>query len=149
MKWLAQLHAAGWLELGRAYPDRGSLGHVPWYNALLRIGSAGAGAVVAADAAGIRLAVGRGLSAVFLPWSEVTVSGRRDWVDTAIDVCPAGIPAVPLALHLDDADADALLRPAGVLLPARRWSWGPAACLAAAAGVLLALLGVVVALDWW
>ena len=149
MKWLAQLHAAGWLELGRAYPDRGSLGDVPWYNALLRIGSAGCGAVVAADATGVRVAVGRGLSAVFLPWSEVTVSGRRDWVDTVIDIRPVGVPAGPLALHLDDADADALLRPAGVTLPARRWPWGPAACLAGAVGVLLALVGVVVALDWW
>ena len=140
MKWLAHLHRAGWLELARAYPDQGPLDQVPWYNALLRIGMAGSGAVVAADAKGVRVTVGSGLSAIFLPWSEVKVSGKRGWVDTVLRLHTTGVPSSPLVLHLDDAEADALLRPSGVELPARRWPWGPALCLAAAIAVLVALL---------
>src|SRR5262249_15907379 len=108
---------------------------------------AGAGAVVAANAEGLRLVVGSGLSAVFVPWSEVTVSGRRGWVDTVIRLHTRAVPSSPLVLHLDDAEADAVLRPAGGALPGRRWRWGPSLCIAGAIGVLVALLGVALVLG--
>jgi hypothetical protein len=139
---LTHLRRAGWFELTGPYPDRGPLNDVNWYNAVLRIGTGGAGAVVAANAGGLRLAVGSGLSATFFPWSEVTVSGRRGWVDTVIRLQTRAVPSVPLVLHLDDAEADAILRWAGVALPARRWRRGPSLVIAGAVGVLAALLGV-------
>jgi hypothetical protein len=141
MQLLAQLRRAGWFELTRPYPDRGPPNEVAWYNGLVRIGMGGAGAVVAANAEGLRLVVGSGLSALFVPWSEVTVPGRRGWVDTIIQLHTKAVPALPLVPHLDDAEVDALLRPAGVALPARRWRWGPWLCVAAAIRVLVALLG--------
>jgi hypothetical protein len=143
---LAQLRRAGWFELTRPYPDRGPLNEADWYNGLLRIGLGGAGAVVAANGEGLRLVVGSGVSAMFVPWSEVTVSGRRGWVDTVIRLHTKAVPSLPLILHLDDAEADALLRPAGVTLPPRRWPWGPWLCVAAALGALAALLGAAVLL---
>jgi hypothetical protein len=144
---LANLHRAGWFDLARSYPDRGPLYEVDWYNALLQFGSGGAGAVVAANADGVRLAVGSGLSAMFVPWSEVTVSGKRGWLGTVIHLHTRVNPSSPLILHLDDADADAILRPAGVLLPTRRWRWGPSVCIAGAIGVLVALLGLALLLG--
>jgi len=142
MQLLARLRREGWFELTQPYPDRGPLNEADWYNAILRIGTGGAGAVVAANAEGLRLVVGSGLSALFVPWSEATVSGRRGWVDTVIRLHTRAVPSLPLVLHLDDAEADAFLRPSGVAMPARRWRWGPWLCVAAAIGVLVALLGV-------
>jgi hypothetical protein len=144
---LAQLRREGWFDLTGTYPDRGALDEVAWYNGLLRLGMAGAGAVVAANAEGLRLVVSSGLSAVFVPWSEVTVSGRRGWVDTIIRIQTRAVPALPLVLHLDDAEADALLRPASVALPARRWPRGPLLCIAGAIGVLAALVGLAAVLG--
>jgi hypothetical protein len=141
MQLLAHLRRAGWFELTRPYPDRGSLDDVDWYTAPLRIGIGGAGAIVSANAEGLRLVVGSGLSALFVPWSEVTVSGEREWIDTVIRLQTRAVPSLPLVLHLEDDEADALLRPAGLTLPARRWRWGPWLFVIAACGVLLALLG--------
>jgi hypothetical protein len=146
MQLLTRLRRAGWFELTRPYPDRGPLNEADWYNALLRIGTGGAGAVVAANGEGMRLVVGSGLSALFVPWSEVTVSGRRGWMDTVVQLHTRAVPSLPLILHLDDAEADAVLRPAGVALPARRWRWGPSLCVAGAIGVLVALLGAALVL---
>jgi hypothetical protein len=143
---LTHLRRAGWFELTRPYPDRGPLTEVDWYNAILRIGTGGAGVIVAANAEGLRLVVGSGVSAMFVPWPEVTVSGRRGWVDTVIRLQTRAVPSLPLILHLDDAEADAVLRPAGVVLPARRWRWGPSLCVAGAIGVFVALLGVALVL---
>ena len=144
---LAHLRREGWFELTAAYPDGGPLYEVPWCYGLLRIGVGGAGAVVAANSEGLRLAVCSGLSAVFVPWSEVTVSGRRGWVGTVIRLNTRAVASVPLALHLDDAEADAVLRSAGVALSARRWRSGPSMCLAGAVGVLVALLGLALVLG--
>jgi hypothetical protein len=143
----AQLRAAGWFELSRPYPDRGPLYDVHWYNALLRIGLSGCGAVVAANADGLRVAVVWGRFALFVPWSEATVSARRGWLDTIIRLSTSAVPATPLVLHLDDDEADALLRPAGVTLPPRRWAWGPAVWTAVGVGLLVALVAAVLILG--
>ena len=55
------------------------------------------------------------------------------WVDTAIELHTRAVPSVPLTLRLADADADAVLRPAGVAVPAR-WARGPAPCAAGRSG---------------
>jgi hypothetical protein len=146
MKLLAHLRHSGWFDLAAAYPDRGPLNEADWYHALFRIGSGGAGVIVSANAEGLRLVVGSGFSAVFVPWSEATVSGKRSWVNTAIRLATRAVPSVPLVVYIDDAEADAVLRPAGVVLPARRWRRGPTLWTAAAVGLLMALLGV--ALVW-
>ena len=142
---LAHLRCAGWFELTRPYPDRGPLDEVDWYNGGLQIGSGGAGAIVSANAEGLRLVVGSGLSALFVPWPEVRVSGRRGWVDTAIELHTRAVPSVPLTLRLADADADAVLRPAGVAVPGAAVGPGPGAVRRRALGVLVALLGVALA----
>ena len=144
---LTRLRHAGWFELTGPYPDRGLLHEVEWYNGLLGLGGGGAGVISAANGEGLRLAVGSGLSALFVPWSEVAVSGRRGWLGTVIELRTKAVPDRPLTLHLDDDDADAVLAPAGVTLPARRWRRGPALWLAGAVGVLAVLLIVVLALG--
>jgi hypothetical protein len=143
---LAHLRRAGWFELNRPYPDRGPLGEVAWYNALLRIGAGGCGAIVAANAEGLRVSVGSGVSALFVPWSEATVSARRGWLDTVLRCATKATPSLPLVIHLDDAEADAILRPAGVVLPPRRWPRGPSLWVAAAIGLLAALVVAVLLL---
>jgi hypothetical protein len=145
----AHLRAAGWFELSRRYPDRGPLYDVHWYNALLRIGVGGSGAVVAANVDGLRVSVVWGRFALFVPWSEAEVSARRGWLNTVIRVQTTAVPATPLVLHLADDEADAILRPAGVALAPRRWARGPAVWTAAAVGLLMALVAAVLVLSWW
>jgi hypothetical protein len=143
----AQLRGAGWFELSRPYPDRGPLYDVHWYNALLRIGVGGCGAVVAANADGLRVSVVWGRFALFMPWSEAAVSAHRGWLNTVVRVRTSAVPDTPLVLHLDDDEADALLRPAAVALAPRRWTWGPAVWTAAAVGLLVVLVGAVLVLG--
>ncbi|HKB05640.1 MAG TPA: hypothetical protein VKD90_25685 [Gemmataceae bacterium] len=140
MQLLSHLRRAGWFELSCPYPDRGSLGDVAWYKGIVQIGAGAFGAIVAANAEGLRVAIGSGASALFVPWSEVSVSARRGWLDTVVRLGTKAAPSVPLVLHLDDAEADAVLRPAGVVLPARRWPRGPALWVAGAIGLLVVLL---------
>jgi hypothetical protein len=140
MNLLAHLRRAGWFELSRPYPDRGPLYEVAWHNAPLEVGAGVFWAIVAANAEGLRVAVGSGVSALFVPWSEVTVSARRGWLDTVIQIATKAVPSFPLVIHLDDAEADAVLRPAGVVLPVRRRPWDPWLWPAAVIALLLMLL---------
>jgi hypothetical protein len=139
-QFLDQLRRAGWFDLIRGYPDRGPLDDVPWFNAGLRIGLGGAGAIVAANAEGLRVVVGSGLSAAFFPWSKAVVAGKRVWEGTAIRLQTNAVGAVPVLLYLDDADADAILRAAGVALPACRSRSGPWLLVGGAVAGLLASL---------
>jgi hypothetical protein len=136
---LRHLRRVGWAEVARPYPDRGPLDEAAWYNGTVLIHGAGLGAIVAANAEGLRVAVGSGASALFVPWSEVPVSARRGWVDTTIQFATKAAPCLPLVIRLEDADADAVLGAAGVEVPARRWPWGPSLWVAGSIGLLVAL----------
>jgi len=145
MQLLTHLRRAGWFELSQSFPDRGPLHEVAWHTAILSFGGQGFSAIVAANADGVRVAVGSGVSAIFLPWSDVVVSAGRGLVDTQIRLDPIWLSATPLVLHLDDEEADQVLRSAGVVLSARRQPRAPSLWIAGALGVFLALLGA----AWW
>jgi hypothetical protein len=58
--------------------------------------------------------------AVFIPWSEVTVSGERSMPGTLVRLQTAAVPSMNLEFHLDDEAVDTLF--AGVLAPLPRRS---------------------------
>ena len=74
--------------------------------------------MLSANSEGLRLFVSLDKFAVFIPWSEVAVSGERSSPATTVRLKIAKVPDVSLEFHLDDAAADALF--SGVMTPLPR-----------------------------
>jgi hypothetical protein len=161
---LESIRAVGGAELERHYPDRGLIGESNWYNALLIIdkkaenflgrliapGPQSFGAVLSANAEGLRVLVSAERYAIFIPWSEAVVIAERGLPATVVHLHTAKAPSVNLALHLDDAAADDLLRgvvaplaqrhPAGRLFRLKPWAQvGLVAAMLIVAGFLASL----------
>jgi len=95
----------GWMQLARVYPARGDgLGRRWWMqSARLRFGLAYNNClVVDADPSGLRIAIllpfRVGHPPIFLPWSELCVSRRRQWLVRVVRLEPARLPAVPITI---------------------------------------------------
>jgi hypothetical protein len=105
---------------------------------------------LSADQNGLRVRVSLNNFAVFIPWSEITVSAERSLPATTVRVQTAAVPAVNLEFHLDDAAADTLFSghmaplprrsPPGRLYWAKPWAVGVLVGFMLAAAVLLAVL---------
>src|SRR4051794_3595001 len=107
-------------ELTRHYPDRGVISHADYHRAVLTAGKRAGGwgrlfakserflAVLSADEDGLRVFVALDKFAVFIPWSELTVSAERATPGTVVRLQTAAVPGLDLELHLDDEAADAL-----------------------------------------
>jgi hypothetical protein len=125
----------GGTDLVRHYPDRGLIPESNWYNAVLK-GETKAGgwrdwlealargnqafsAVVSANAEGLRVLVLLDRFAIFIPWSEASVSAERSWPATIVRVRTAAVPSLALVFHLDDGAADDLFREVVEPLPRR------------------------------
>lgn len=119
------LREIGGLELSQHYPDRGLIPDSEWYNAVLHLeteadGFLGRlrsfaisthpfGAVLSANADGLRIVVSLEQLVIFIPWSEATVSAERSLPATRVSLRTKAAPALTLVFHLDDQAADELL----------------------------------------
>ena len=74
---------------------------------------------MSANADGLRVLINRDRFAIFIPWSEMTVSAERSQPATIVRVCAAAVPKFTLMFHLDDVAADDLLRGIVPALPMR------------------------------
>jgi hypothetical protein len=121
----------GGAELARNYPDRGPLSDSDYHRAFLTAGKRADGwrrlfakyerfvAVLSADRNGLRVFVALDKFAVFIPWSEITVSAERSTPGTVVQLQTAAMPDLELAFHLDDAAADILFESVMAPLPER------------------------------
>jgi hypothetical protein len=121
------IQEVGGAELARHYPDRGVISDSDYHRALLTAGKRAVGwrrlfaryerflAVLSADKDGLRVFVALDRFAVFIPWSEVTVSGERSTPGTVVRLRTAAVPSLDLEFHLDDTAVDALFK--GVIAP--------------------------------
>ena len=152
----------GGAELARHYPDRGLVSHSDYHRAFLTAGMRASGwrrwflkyerflAVLSADRDGLRLFVALDKFAVFIPWTEISVSAERSAPGTVVRLQTAALPSLELEFHLDDAAADALFQGVMTPLPKRDppgriywpkpWAMGLLVGLMLAAGIGLALL---------
>jgi hypothetical protein len=121
----------GGADLAQHYPDRGLIDDSNWHNAILTvetdargllgrlnsfaIATRAFGAVLSANAEGLRVFLALDQFAVFIPWSATTVSAERSTLATVVRVRTAAVPTITLQFQLDDAAADDLLR--GVIAP--------------------------------
>jgi hypothetical protein len=103
----------GWFELAEHYPDHGMLEKSPWLSI--------SPFVLSANAAGLCLAViSIGIhSAVFIPWSQLSVTGKRCYFDTSVCLRAAAVPTFSLTLRMDDPEADEFFRGHINVLPER------------------------------
>ena len=124
----------GGAELARHYPDKGPLLDSNWYNGIARTKTLETGflgwlkslkhacgfwAVLSADPDGFRMVVASDEFAIFIPWSEATVSALRDSPATVVCLRTAAVPSLELVISLDDVAADDLFQKVIVALPRR------------------------------
>ena len=92
----------GWSGTCKAYPDRGQIHDSDWFVSIDEF-------------------------AIFIPWTQATMSTERSWPATVIRITTAAVPSVVLVFNLDDAMADDLLRgvvePLDVRARPRRLAW--------------------------
>jgi hypothetical protein len=123
----------GGVELAKHYPDRGLLPDSNWYSAILQTDPRTEGflgwlasfkhcnnfwSVLSTSDDGLRVLVASDAFAIFVPWSEVTVSAQRSAPATVVRLTTAAMPSLDLVFHMDDAAADNLFR--GVIPPLPR-----------------------------
>src|SRR6202011_1507771 len=75
-------------------------------------------AILSASADGLRILVSADEFAVFIPWTEATVSAERGWPATIVSLRTAAVPLLTLVFTLDDAAADDLFQ--GIVAPLPR-----------------------------
>jgi hypothetical protein len=121
------IQQVGGTELARHYPDRGVIPDSDYYRAFLAASETASGwrrlfakserfiAVLSANKEGLRMFVSLDNFAVFIPWSEIVVSGERSTPATTVRIHTAKVPNVNLEFLLDDAAADNLF--SGVMAP--------------------------------
>jgi hypothetical protein len=156
------IQEVGGTELAKHYPDRGLISESPWYKAILIAGTKAGGwrrwfrklerfiATVSGNKEGLRVFVPLDQYAVFIPWSEITMTAERSSPATAVHVQTAAVPTVELTFHIDDEAADALflpiMKPLPTRYPPRRlhwpypWALGALLAVAVVAAVSLAHL---------
>jgi hypothetical protein len=126
----------GGAALARHYPDRGLIPESNWYNAILKVettaagwrgwlewlvrGNQAFGAVLSANAEGLRILVLLDHFTIFIPWSDAAVDAERGWPATVVRLRTAAVPSLDLVFHLDDAAADDLFREVVPPLPPRQ-----------------------------
>jgi hypothetical protein len=127
----SSIQEVGGTELAASYPDRGLLPESNWYKAILTVEKEATRwwhrlqsverfiAVLSADADGLRILVSLDQFAIFIPWSDVSVSAERSTPATVVHLQTAAVPSVSLELHLDDTAADDLFRRVIEPLPQR------------------------------
>jgi hypothetical protein len=153
----------GGAELTRHYPDRGLLADSDYHRAIL-VARKGAKegwrrlfakrerflAVLSADNHGLRVFVALDKFAVFIPWSQVTVSAERSTPGTIVRLQAAAVPLLDLTFHLDDAAADDLFESVMAPLPKRdppgRIYWPKPWAIGVLVGLMLATAGSLVSL---
>jgi hypothetical protein len=123
----------GGLELARHYPDIGPLSDASSHTSVLSTDPQVIGflgwlrsfrhctsfwATLSANADGLRLAVAMDDFAVFIPWSEATVTARRGSPATVVRLRTPAMPSLDLVFNLDDEAADAFFR--GIIPPLPR-----------------------------
>jgi hypothetical protein len=101
---------------------------------------------LAADGEGVRLSVSLSPHAIFLPWSELSVSGKRGWFDTVVRLRTSEVPGVTLVLNIDDAAADVIFRGALASLPERRLGWRPSRTVVLLVAIMAGLVCALVLL---
>ena len=125
----------GGADLARPYPDRGLIASSPYHNAILRfepkvngilsrlhgfaVSTHGFIAVLSADHEGLRILVNLEQFAVYIPWSEATISAERGMPATVVRLTTAAMPSLALVFDLDDVAADELFRDVVPPLPSR------------------------------
>jgi hypothetical protein len=156
------IQEVGGAELAQHYPDRGVISHSDYHRAFLTAGKRANGwrrlfakcerflAVLSADEDGLRVFVALDKFAVFIPWSEITVSAERSTPGTVVRLQTAAVPCLDLELHLDDDAADTLFKgvmeplptrdPPGRIYWPRPWAVGVLVGLMLATAIGLALL---------
>jgi len=124
------IQQVGGAELARHYPDRGVIANSDYHRAFLAAREIATGwrrlfakserfiTVLSADKEGLRMFVSLDNFAVFIPWSEMVVSGERSTPATVVRVQTVKVPNVSLEFYLDDAAADNLF--SGVMAPLPR-----------------------------
>jgi hypothetical protein len=152
----------GGAELARHYPDRGLISHSDYHRAFLTAGMRAGGwrrwfakyerflAVLSADGDGLRVFVALDKFAVFIPWTEISISAERSVPGTVVRLQTAALPSLEFEFHLDDAATDALFRgvmaplpkhePPGRIYWPKPWAMGLLVGLMLATGIGLALL---------
>jgi hypothetical protein len=158
------IQEVGGAELARHYPDRGVISQSDYHRAFLTAGKRASGwrrlfaknerfmAVLSADKDGLRVFIALDNFAVFIPWSEITLSAERSTPGTVVRLQTAAVPSLDLEFHLDDAAADILFSGVMAPLPKRDppgriywpkpWATGVLLGLMLAAAVSLALLSL-------
>jgi len=156
------IQEVGGTELAQHYPDRGLIANASFHRAILTVGEKSTGfwrflrkvekfmAVLSANADGLRVFVSLDNFAIFIPWSEITVSAERSAPGTLVRLQTTAVSKVSLEFHLDDAAADALFAgvmpplpqrdPPGRLFWPKPWAVGVLVFVMLVAGGLLALL---------
>ena len=151
------IQEVGGAELARHYPDRGVISQSEWHRAFLTAGKRASGwrrlfakyerfsAVLSADKDGLRLFVALDNFAVFIPWSEITLSAQRSTPGTVVRLQTAAVTSLDLEFHLDDAAADILFSGVMALLPKRdppgRIYWPKPWAIDVLLGLMLAVAG--------
>jgi hypothetical protein len=156
------IQEVGGAELARHYPDRGVISDSDYHKAVLTAGEQARGwrrlfakserfiAVLSANKDGLRVFVSLDNYAIFIPWSEVTVSGERATPGTVVRLHTTAAPSVDLEFHLDDEAVDTLFAnvlpplprrfPPGRLYWPKPWAVGVLIGAMLAAAVVLAVL---------
>jgi hypothetical protein len=117
------LWSAGWFQLVRRYPDKGSLCDVAWHPALFWLDIKPFPVIASANQHGLRVALSLHPDAIFVPWPDAAISAKRGWLSTVIRIRLAASPGVALVIDADDEAADDLLRPAGIVPSPRKCKW--------------------------
>jgi hypothetical protein len=126
------IQEVGGAELTWHYRDRGPIADSDYHRAML-VARKGARegwrrlfakrerflAVLSANNHGLRVFVALDKFAVFIPWSQVTVSAERSTPGTIVRLQTAAVPLLDLTFHLDDAAADDLFESVMAPLPKR------------------------------
>jgi hypothetical protein len=110
---------------------------------------------LSADKEGLRMFVSVDNFAVFIPWSEMVVSGERSTPATVVRVQTVKVPNVSLEFYLDDAAADKLF--SGVMAPLPRrdppariyWPKPWAVCVLVGFMLTTAVVLAVLKLNWF
>jgi hypothetical protein len=160
------IREVGGEELARHYPDRGVIPDSDYHKAVLTAGRRAHGwrrlfakserfiAVLSANKDGLRVFVSLNRFAVFIPWSEVTVSGERSTPGTTVRLQTAAVPSMNLEFHLDDEAVDTLFAAVLAPLPQRsppgRLYWPEPWAVGALIGFMLtaAIVLAVLKLHW-
>jgi hypothetical protein len=124
----------GGASVAKAYPDRGLIPESSYFNSIVKTQPQVKGfwswlgsikhcnsflAVLSANDEGLRIVVSLDDFRIFIPWSEISISGERGWPATIVQLRTTAVPSLAIVLNLDDNAADELFRHPGLVLPRR------------------------------